>query len=355
MRTLLAAAAALTLCAAASALAQPAAPPGLPQAGASAPTPTTRAGAVERAAQLLETRFTYPEVGRRYATTLRAKLRAGAYDGLSDAELPARLTADLQAVAPDRHLKVFDEVSRPGGRGGEAGPASPRQRPPPVADAKWLEPGVAYIAFRAFLGTPEELEQVRAFMLAHLDARTLIIDARDHHGGGMDEMNVILPYLYDRPTRLVAMDVSAAEAAAYPNEDPHMHATAGPPGVARAEHVVDPHPTERRLFGAKVFYLTSHVTGSAGEHLALAFKRTHRATLVGETTAGANHFGGPEPIGMGLMLWLPVGRTIDPDTGEDWEGVGVKPDVAVPADRALEVALRLAPGGTAEPVADPRS
>lgn len=55
----------------------------------------------------------------------------------------------------------------------------------------------------------------------------------------------------------------------------------------------------------------------------------------GGATAGANHLGGPEPIGAGLMLWLPLGRTLDPDTGEDWEGVGVKPDVVVPAAEAL--------------------
>lgn len=335
--------AALALCVA-GAQAQPSAPPTSPGAIAEAPLPATRAGAIERAARLLETRFTYPEAGRRYAAALRERLEAGAYDGVPVAELPARLTADLQAVAPDRHLKVFREGDPPVGPTSQAapGPAPRREFPPPIAEAKWLEPGVAYIAFRAFLGTPEEVAAVRAFMQAHLEAKTLIIDARQHHGGEVAEMNVMLPYLYARRTELVAMDVSTAEAERFPNEDASMHPAPGPPGISRLVHVVEPHATERRLFGAKVFYLTSRVTGSAGEHLALALKRTKRGVLVGEATAGANHFGGPEPIGMGLSLWLPVGRTLDPDTGKDWEGVGVQPDVAVPADQALETALRLA-------------
>lgn len=33
-----------------------------------------------------------------------------------------------------------------------------------------------------------------------------------------------------------------------------------------------------------------------------------------------------------------------PATGSNWEGVGVRPEVVVPADRALEEALRLAGG-----------
>jgi C-terminal processing protease CtpA/Prc len=42
-----------------------------------------------------------------------------------------------------------------------------------------------------------------------------------------------------------------------------------------------------------------------------------------------------------LVAFIPVGRTFDPDTGKDWEGTGIEPDVKVPADQALDTALRL--------------
>ncbi len=39
--------------------------------------------------------------------------------------------------------------------------------------------------------------------------------------------------------------------------------------------------------------------------------------------------------------------SINPITGTNWEGVGVKPDVAVPADEALAKALELAKAAVA--------
>ena len=92
---------------------------------------------------------------------------------------------------------------------------------------------------------------------------------------------------------------------------------------------------------AKVILLTSRKTASAGEHLALALKKTHRATIVGETTRGAGNFGRRFDLPGGYAAFIPFGRTYDRKTGKGWEGTGVAPDIAVPADRALDKALEL--------------
>ena len=77
---------------------------------------------------------------------------------------------------------------------------------------------------------------------------------------------------------------------------------------------------------------------TAAEHLAAVFKGTKRATLIGETTAGAGHYGGTAPLGGGYSAFIPVGRSYFPG-GESWEQVGVKPDIAVAPERALVEAL----------------
>jgi C-terminal processing protease CtpA/Prc len=124
--------------------------------------------------------------------------------------------------------------------------------------------------------------------------------------------------------------------------DAKLRLVKGPAGVVRREHYVVPAVAASGLRTAKVYLLTSNRTASAAEHLALSLKRTGRATLIGETTRGAGHYGGVNDLPHGYAVFVPVGRTFDPDTNQGWETVGVKPNVEVPADKALDEALKLA-------------
>jgi hypothetical protein len=314
-------------------------------------------------ADLLETGYVIPDIGKRYAAMLRQKAAAGAYKNIAEpVELGQRLTADLLAVSSDRHLRVVPAAmlgpnDRPQPRPADGAkpqpPAAPPRapagpRPPrraPIEDAGWIAKDVAYIRFTEFPDDPDIAAASDRFMREHASAKAVIVDCRYNGGGGVAQMNAILPYLFAKPAVLVQMEMVESIAKARGNpfaEDAFMRPASGAaPGIVRTEHYVMPKADETRLFGAKVFYLTSARTASA-EHLALAFKHTGRATLIGETTAGANHFGGFEPIGGGLAVFLPVGRTIDPATGKDWEGTGIVPDVAVAPTLALQEALKRA-------------
>ena len=104
---------------------------------------------IEATAAALEENFVFPEVGARYAATLRSKRNAGGYARFADATAFAKaVTADLQAVHSDRHLKLIPP---------QAGAASAAVAPPPraimqrngVTRSGWIAPGVAYIAFAA--------------------------------------------------------------------------------------------------------------------------------------------------------------------------------------------------------------
>ena len=79
-------------------------------------------------------------------------------------------------------------------------------------------------------------------------------------------------------------------------EAPTLVKMSAPEGVIRRSHNVIPASDATRLRDAKIYLLTSERTASAAEHLSLSLKRTGRATLVGETTRGAGHYGGMIPL-----------------------------------------------------------
>lgn len=322
-----------------------------PAAGASAAPAkqefvrATAEEAVRELASRMEDNFVFPDKGEAYARMLRANLAAGKYSSFPDAQAFAdAVTADLQAVHADRHVRVHVVPADVRSGADEA----PRGLPPTlnaISKSGWLADGVAYVRFEGFPGTEATMKALRSFIDTHKDAKSLIIDARSHRGGGLAEMDLLFPYLYAQPTVLVGMDtrLSVAERDTDPQEA-SLRKVTGPAGVSRQEHHVVPAAEATGLRDSKVYLLTSSRTASAGEHLSLSLKRTKRATLIGETTRGAGHYGGMQPLDKArtYAAFIPVGRTFDPDTGEGWEAVGVKPDVAVPADQALDEALKLA-------------
>jgi len=284
--------------------------------------------------------FVYRDQAEAYAAMLRSNAAAGKYDSGTRAELAARLTDDLMAVHKDGHLHV--EVARLDD-GSAGGNAAPKDFPPLIQSAKTIAPGIGYIRFTAFFGTPEEMAGVRKWLAENRNDRTVIFDLRNHHGGGLDEQNAIFSYLFAKPTPLVNMAMSKSV------YDEHGSPFGGGNTlhfVTEGDRVIATHqaiPGEATaLRHAKVYLLVSNRTASAAEHFSLAMKSTGRAVLIGEPTAGANHFGGPAELNEHFAVWMPVGRTYDIKTGKDWEGAGIAPDLPVDPKQALVVALEKA-------------
>ena len=296
-----------------------------------------RSATVEDLAAKLEQRYVFPEVGRKYAAMLRSNAAAGKYSGVTDDQAFAKLvTDDLEEVAFDGHLKLVPvptKVAAPGGGG-----AGPKPLPDTIQAAARLTPEIAYIRLGKFFGEPEEVAAVKKFFADNSDAKTLILDVRTHVGGGLEEMDAMFPYLFDKETVLVGMDTRQGIESPL-GESPTLRPAAAPASVVRRNHIAIPAAQATPLAKAKVFVLASGRTGSAGEHFVLSLKRTGRATVIGETTYGAGNFGSTEQIAGGFQAFIAVGRTFDPDTDKGWDYTGIAPHVAVPAKEALTEAL----------------
>ncbi|HYO77273.1 MAG TPA: S41 family peptidase [Thermoanaerobaculia bacterium] len=298
-----------------------------------------RGALIEQFAVALEDYFLFPEIGRRYAAARRTKAAAGGYASYARAASFAEaVTRDLQQVHPDGHLRLRAPVS--GQRGGVAGGgnAEDASAETGIEKAAWLADGIAYLGLELFPGTDASLAALRAALERHASARTLVIDLRTHGGGYTEEIDLLSAYLFAEPTVLVHMETRAVMDRGKPDTATVKRVEA-PPGLLRQAHIAVPGEQATALRSARVYVLTSGYTGSAAEHLALALKRTGRATLIGETTAGAGHYGKIVELPGGFPAFIPVGRTFDPDTGDGWEGTGVAPHHQVPAERALYEAL----------------
>jgi C-terminal processing protease CtpA/Prc len=106
-----------------------------------------------------------------------------------------------------------------------------------------------------------------------------------------------------------------------------------------------PYVPGARFGGTKpVYVLTSANTFSAAEELSYNLQQLGRATIVGETTRGGAHPREGWTVHPHLEASIPVGRSINPVSGTNWEGIGVRPDVPCPAAEALDRALELAAG-----------
>ena len=77
--------------------------------------PDTRRQVIEAVAETLDHYYVFPEKGHEMREALNANLALGAYDGLTtNTALSDRLTADLQAISSDKHVRVrYNEEPRP--------------------------------------------------------------------------------------------------------------------------------------------------------------------------------------------------------------------------------------------------
>ena len=276
-------------------------------------------------AEKLESQYVFVDTARKLAETVRAKEKAGDYKNITQGpELARALTDDLFAVAHDKHLQVafrFDALPK--------GPMGPppveffRKLNGMIPKLEVLEGNVGYMRVD---GVPP-IESARApiaaaFAFLH-NTDALIIDNRDNHGGYPETVAWYMSYLSTGPAHLVNT----------------FHWRAG-------NRTREFKTTELGdlVYGASkpVFVLTSSGTFSGGEELSYDIQAFKRGIVIGEITGGGANPGGPVPLGHHFLVNMPGGQAINAVTGTNWEGVGVKPDVAVPAVSALSKAHELA-------------
>ena len=309
-------------------MARPTAPPHEPPQRDMTIDATVRARVVDSVIAQLDRAYVFPDQARAIGEDLRARLSHGDFDTVaSGRKFAETLTGILQDRTHDKHLEVryFEEAIK---EGQDDGP-SPEQQADEALHQKQVNYGFANVGrlrlniglldLHAF-GRPQgAADRIAAAMTLLGDTDALIVDLRECHGGDPETVMLAASYLFDRPTHL--NDIYFRDE----NRTEERWTAASVPGKRYGQ--------ARRLY-----LLTSRETASGCEDFAYALKNAGRATLVGETTAGAAHAGSPRRVDAHFMMFVPSGRPISPVTRGDWEGVGVMPDIETPAPKAVDAA-----------------
>lgn len=308
-----------------------AAQPGPPDPSTVAMTEAENREVILSLAGTLREQFAFRERGKAAALEIEAMEQRGEFrDAANAAELLDRIKSKINPIVNDRHFRVrymgpeFTAGFREGPPSEEELAAfheELRLRGSEIPEVRWLDGNVGYMRISMFFDAPPVTEKLAEAFSILEDTSALIIDVRGAPGGEPGGVANVIGHLVAERTPTVH------------TEDP-----------------VD--PSRSRTFYAEpklpaytdkpVFVLTNKRTGSGAEEFSLDLQAMGRATLVGQTTSGAATPGGYRPLAAGFVAFIPMQIVTNTVTGSNWEGTGVKPDVEVPAEEALDHAHRLA-------------
>ena len=242
------------------------------------------------------------------------------------------MTKELNKIANDKHLSVtYDpqwvkELKEYRASDQDKAFADKRVLETPTDNygfkqVEMLEGNIGYVDIRSFADSHlggATLESAMKF-LQHADG--IIIDLRNNFGGSPFMVNTLASYFFDLDT----VHLSTFES----RESGQL---------TQIQEWTSPYVPGPRFKDAPLYILTSKNSASAAEAFSYAMKNLGRATLVGEVTAGAAHGRNADIVNDDYILTLPTTRGVDPRTNDNWERIGVKPNMETPSDNALNVA-----------------
>jgi len=307
--------------------AQPSQPGSLPPIDAA-----TRAAIIDSITAVIDSVYVLGQPAARIVAELKRASAAGEYDTITDPALLAqRLYEDCQRVNHDGHFRIYalpplDPSTAAAGQ--DESPADVQRRKRIFkADnygfnkAAILPGGIGYLRFDTFAHGDEAFMAAAAAMNFISNSNAVIFDLRYNGGGSASMIRFICGYLFADETHLVNWDIRAE------NKTVQSYSPDFVPG--------------RRITNQPVYVLTSEDTFSAAEEFTFDLKNLERATIVGDTTGGGGHTGGEYVFDFDkfrIGIRVPHGRAYNPLNNEGWEGVGVIPNIPVPAEQALETA-----------------
>ena len=295
---------------------------------------TLKTRIVLKAAKLVTDNYIFPDIGEQMAEYIKENNESGTYNSYTEInQFCSKLTDDLRKICKDRHLFVFKNPE-------EARLIMAKNKLVPTDEIndierqdyeknrrsnfgfrkiEILEGNIGYLDLRVFADTEYAGETASKAMnfLSNTDA--IIIDLRKNGGGHEEMVQLLCSYFFT-------------------GEKVHLNSNYLRPKDKTEQYWTLPYLPGKRMPDVELFILTSKRTFSAAEEFTYDLKNLKRATVIGETTKGGAHPVDCRIIEGNILIQMPIGLSINPITKTNWEGVGVKPDIEIPEEDALDFA-----------------
>lgn len=271
---------------------------------------------------LLSKHYVFPKMANKINDYLSSQLKNGEYKSMNDPnDFANQLTTDLRKISNDLHLRVaFDPNGiRKARKANMSKPDSIKLVNTRIKELKKnnfgfkelkiLEGNIGYLNLTSFENTTYAGNTAISAMNFLSNSDAIIIDIRNNVGGEPSMIQLITSYFFSAERTIHLNDF-------YWRNNEKITST-----------YTLPYIPGNRFPDKDIFILTSGTTFSAGEEFSYNLKHLNRATIIGERTGGAAHPGEIRIATSRYKVWIPNGRSINPITNTNWEGVGVIPHI----------------------------
>lgn len=274
------------------------------------------------------------EVAGYVCSSLKTNLERGVYNNIGTAEeFASRLDKELQELSRDKHmgvgynpalvLEMKQNELRAEGNIFLTAEMIEEERYKNYGFRETLIMGgnVGYLDLRFFSHPLYGGETAVSVMQFFSNCDALIIDMR-YNGGGWGEMGSLLMSYFFGGDTLVQFGSAYVR-----SEDRYIQDWSMPyvPG--------------KKLSGVLLYVLTSASTFSAAEAMCSILKSYGRAVIVGDTTRGGGHALDVSYFG-DYVFYIPFMVSLNPVTGNSFEGTGIAPDIPAESSGALDIAYK---------------
>jgi retinol-binding protein 3 len=286
-------------------------------------TPAERQASLHAVIRILNEHYVFPETALKVSEFLLQQEQSGALADITTQEQFADKVGDLmRQYSGDGHLNLA-LIAEQGGVSHRLIETEERKINNFAFEQARILPGnVGYLKLHKFWQAEEahKVGHAALVFLSHSDH--IVIDLRDSGGGSPQLVQYLISHFVPEDTLLWdLLDRNGKN----------------------AEQVLSLAVPDSELLKTKPLYiLQSEELVSAGELFSYTLQQLGRAVVIGETSAGLAHYTGAAQVNDWLFVRIPLFRPINPVTGTNFEGVGVEPNIKVPAEMALYRALRLA-------------